>query len=197
MRSPEWIVDFWLDPSCPLTRLTARWLVGVAGRRSIEIRWRVMSLTILNEGKDVDPEGDPEGYLRIPARICAAVQTEHGHEALGRFYDALWTDPRGGDGDWIDAFDAALRRARLPEALAAVGFDESYDAALRASHEAAMSLVGDDVGTPILAITDSSGARHAWFGPVITELPAEADALRLWDGFVLVAGVREFRELKR
>ncbi|WP_053675967.1 hypothetical protein [Streptomyces sp. WM4235] len=77
-----WSVDFWLDPACPLTRHTARWIAQVADQMALQVRWWVMSLAVLNEHRDDDPEGDPHGYLWIPARIAAAVQTEHGHTAL-------------------------------------------------------------------------------------------------------------------
>ncbi|MFD3520581.1 disulfide bond formation protein DsbA [Streptomyces sp. NPDC058653] len=192
----RWTVDFWFDPACPLSRITASWIVTVAERRPIDIRWRVMSLSVLNEGKDVDPEGDEEGYLWIPARVCVAIRTLHGHEALGRFYDALWTAPDGGRREWIRDIGEALGAAGLPAELALAGFTTDHDRALRASHQEAMSLVVGEVGTPILAVTHPSGARHAFFGPVISETPDPEDALRLWDGTLLVASVPEFREIK-
>ncbi|WP_329387308.1 mycothiol-dependent nitroreductase Rv2466c family protein [Streptomyces sp. NBC_01716] len=189
-------VDFWFDPACPLSRVTASWIVTVAERRPIDIRWRVMSLAVLNEGRDVDPEGDEEGYLWIPARVCAAIQRAHGHAALGRFYDALWTTPDGGQREWIGDIAEALSTAGLPAALAGAGSIADQDEALRASHAEAMSLVVGEVGTPILAVTHPSGARHAFFGPVIGETPGPEDALRLWDGTLLVTSVPGFLELK-
>lgn len=112
------------------------------------------ALSVLNEGRDEDPEGDPEGYLWIPARIAAAVQTEHGHDALGAFHEALWTTDGGaGEGDWIGDLETALTRARLPAGLVDAGDSTHYDGALRASHDEGVDLVGDDLGTPILAVT--------------------------------------------
>ncbi|MFC9744376.1 mycothiol-dependent nitroreductase Rv2466c family protein [Streptomyces niveus] len=195
-RDERLAVDFWFDPACPLSRVTASWIVTVAEQRPIDIHWRVMSLSILNEGKDVDPEGDEEGYLWIPARVCAAIQTAYGHDALGRFYDALWTGPDGGRREWIGDIAEALSAAGLPAATAATGFTTDHDAALRASHEEAMNLVVGEVGTPVLAVTHPSGARHAFFGPVVTETPSPDDALRLWDGTLLVTSVPGFREIK-
>ncbi|MEU0697953.1 disulfide bond formation protein DsbA [Streptomyces niveus] len=190
-------VDFWFDPACPLSRVTATWITAVAEQRPVDIRWRVMSLSVLNEGRDVDPEGDEEGYLWIPARVCAAIQTAYGHTALGRFYDALWTAEDGGRREWIGDLAEALSAAGLPVALAGAGLSTEHDAALRASHGEAMSLVVGEVGTPILAVTHPSGSRHAFFGPVVTEPPGPEDALRLWDGTLLVASVPGFREIKR
>lgn len=189
-------VDFWFDPACPLSRTTASWLVAVAQQRPIDIRWRVMSLSVLNEGKDVDPEGDEEGYLWIPARVCAAIQTAHGHAALGRFYDALWTARDGARREWLGDITEALSAAGLPVALAGAGLTTEHDAALRASHGEALSLMVGEVGTPILAVTRPSGARQAFFGPVMDEMPGAEDALRLWDGTLLVTSVPGFREIK-
>ena len=193
----RWVVDFWLDPACPLTRHTARWLTLVAEHRPVEIRWRVMSLAVLNEHRDDDPEGDTEGFLWIPARVAAAVQTEHGHAALGAFYDALWTDATGAEREWIDDLSEALVRAGLPAELADAGTSTEYDAALRASHRAGVDRIDAEVGTPVLAITTPDGQRHALFGPVLTAVPGLEEALRIWDGTLMLAGAATFREIKR
>ncbi|GAA3114026.1 disulfide bond formation protein DsbA [Nonomuraea salmonea] len=184
------IADMWFDPSCPYTWLTSRWLVEVSRVREVEVRWHVMSLAVLNEGREDDPEGDPAGYLWVPARICAAVRRTHGQEALGRFYTALWTT---GGGDWLGDLQTALETANLPEDLADAGMGHDYDDELRASTAAALHHVeGNQVGTPIVAVT----GRAAFFGPVISQVPTGEDAGRLWDGVLLVAGTPGFHELK-
>lgn len=189
------IVDFWLDPACPYTWVTSRWLVEVTKVRPVEVRWRVMSLSVLNEGRDDDPEGDPEGYLWVPVRVCAAVQQEHGHDALGRFYAELWR-PEHNSGDWIGDLADALERAGLPRDLADAGTTTTYDTAVRASHAEAMRELGPHVGTPIIATTTPAGARVAFFGPVISQVPTGSAAGDLWDGTLLVAGTPGFHELK-
>lgn len=189
-------VDFWFDATCPFSRRTARWLQSIAEPRSLEIVWRAMSLAVLNEDKAEDPEGDESGFLWIPARVCAAVQTEHGHEGLGRFYDALWTDSDGTPRDSIGDLAAALSAAGLPADLASAGSSSKYDTALRASHGDAVRLIDQEVGTPILAVDGPDGRQHGVFGPVLTALPSPEDALRLWDGVNLVGAVPGFRELK-
>lgn len=189
-------VDFWFDATCPFSRRTARWLQSVAQQRPLDITWRAMSLSILNEGKDEDPEGDESGFLWVPARVCAAVQTEHGHAALGRFYAALWTDPDGTPRDSIGELAPALSAAGLPSELAAAGSSSDYDAALRTSHEQAVELIGQEVGTPILATRGAGEARHGVFGPVLSDLPSQEEALRLWESVRLASTVPAFRELK-
>ncbi|MFH9618231.1 disulfide bond formation protein DsbA [Streptomyces pratensis] len=191
-----WEVDFWLDPACPLTRHTARWITQVAEQVTLQVRWQVMSLSVLNEHRDDDPEGDPHGYLWIPARIAAAVRTEHGPTALGSFYAALWTEPDGTEREWIGDIDEALHRSGLPTALAEAGTTTDYDQALRASHHAGVDQIDARIGTPVLAVTAPDGTRRALFGPVLDATPARADALRLWEATLLIAGVPAFRELK-
>lgn len=80
-------VEFWFDPACPFTWRTSRWLVDVAGRRRIDVQWRLMSLSILNEGRDV-PEQYREGMRqsRRALRVLAAAQQASGSGAVGRLY---------------------------------------------------------------------------------------------------------------
>ncbi|AZM55626.1 disulfide bond formation protein DsbA [Streptomyces sp. WAC 01529] len=187
-------VDFWFDPVCPYTWITSRWLREVERVRGITVRWRVMSLAVLNEGLDVDPE-DPEGlygeYMRAPGRVCAAVGERHGNAALGRYFDVLGARLHE-QRDW-SGMTAALAGAGLPAELEAVAMTTEYDAAVRASHGQAMALVGEDVGTPVLAV-EGAGAL---FGPVVSPAPRGEAAGRLWDGVVLMAGVEGFHEFKR
>ncbi|GAA1997539.1 hypothetical protein GCM10009799_25720 [Nocardiopsis rhodophaea] len=101
-----------------------------------------------------------------------------------------------GDGDWIGGVDQALADAALPRELARVGTSEEYDDALRASHAEGVSLVGEHVGTPIVAATGADGERVAFFGPVISEVPTGEPAGRLWDAALVVAATPGFHELK-
>ncbi len=194
MAAP-WIADLWFDPSCEYTWRTSRWLVEVARVRPVEPRWHVMSLSILNEHRDDDPEGDPEGYLRIPARVCAAVQVRYGSEALGRFYAALWSREAGAE-HWMGSLETALELAGLPRQLADAGTSTTYDDALRASHDEGVGLVGAHVGTPVVAVTDPDGERVAFFGPVLSEVPVGEAAAMLWDGVLRVAATPGFHELQ-
>ncbi|WP_220709174.1 disulfide bond formation protein DsbA [Rhodococcus sp. SBT000017] len=191
-----WTVDFWLDPACPLTRYTARWIVQIANEVQLTVRWRVMSLSVLNEHRDVDPEGDTHGYLWVPARVAVAVQTEHGHDALGTFYSALWTDPHGAEREWIGDITEALSRSGLPTSLAGAGMNTGHDAELRRSHHDGLDRIEAEVGTPVLAITTSQGDKRAFFGPVLRDAVDREDAITLWEALLQLSSVRAFRELK-
>ncbi len=192
-------VEFWFDPMCPWAWLTSRWIHEVSGPRDLDVTWSVMSLAVLNEGKDV-----PQAYAELmaaawkPVRVCIAAEVEFGQSVLGPLYTALGTRIHvQGRKDYDTIIDESLAEAGLPEALAAAAGSADFDVKLKASHERAITLVGADVGTPVIAIPGATGEPVAFFGPVITPMPVGADALRLWDGAILVASVPGFYELKR
>lgn len=192
--SPRPVVDFWFDPACPWAWMTSRWVTEVSRHRDIDLRWHVMSLSVLNEGRDL-----PEDYRRLmddswaAVRVAIAAARDHGDAVLAPLYTALGTrrHPQGRtDTDAIIA--ESLAEVGLPAALAEVGGTTEVDDLLRASHQRAIDLVGDDVGTPVMAI-DGVG----YFGPVVTPAPTGQAALDLFDGLVLMTRVPGFYELKR
>ena len=81
--------------------------------------------------------------------------------------------------------------------LADAADSEEYDEALRASHAEGINLVGQDVGTPVIAVPGADGEQVAFFGPVVTPIPRGEAAARLWDGTLLVASTPGFYEIKR
>ncbi|CAL9559856.1 Thioredoxin-like reductase [Nocardiopsis dassonvillei] len=186
--------DMWFDPACPWAWITSRWLLEVEKVRPVRVRWHVMSLSVLNEGRDI-----PQDYRDMldrswaAVRVCIAAEQRFGSEVLGPLYTALGTrfhnkkEPKT-----EETLRAALAEAGLPEDLAAAGASTEYDEALRASHAEAMKLVGEDVGTPVVQVGDV-----AFFGPVVTPAPRGEEAGKLWDGVRLVAGTEGFFELKR
>ncbi|WP_448062801.1 mycothiol-dependent nitroreductase Rv2466c family protein [Cellulomonas hominis] len=188
------MVDFWFDPACPWAWMTSRWITEVEAIRDIDVRWHVMSLAVLNEGRDL-----PESYLAAMAdawaavRVVVAASELHGPEVVKPLYDALGTRRHpGGRTDTAAIVAESLAEVGLPASLAEYGSTQEYDAALRASHQQAIDLVGDEVGTPVVAINGVG-----FFGPVITPAPKGDDAGRLWDGLALMTGVPGFYELKR
>jgi predicted DsbA family dithiol-disulfide isomerase len=191
LRTP---VDFWFDPLCPWAWMSSRWLLEAARVRDLEPRFRVMSLSVLNEGRDL-----PEEYVALmqrgwgPVRACIAAAAKAGDEVLLPLYTALGNRIHL-EGRPIDRqlVEEALEEVGLPTDLADAMQSDEHDEALRASHQQAMDLVGDDVGTPVVAVDGI-----AFFGPVVTPAPKGEAAGRLWDGVVLVAGTPGFYELKR
>ena len=184
---------FWFDPSCPYTWLVSRWMREVEQVRPVRVVWQIMSLSVLNEHRDDDPENDPHGFLWGPARLFAAVQHRHGAEAVGRLYDRYGAMAHSGDWGPVDTM---LVAAGLPADLATAWDSPDHDAALRASHTTAVSQIGNHVGTPITVAKPEFGRPIVWFGPVISRVPRGEAAGRLWDGTLLVAEADGFHELK-
>lgn len=191
--------DFWFDPLCPWAWMTSRWILEVEQVRSISVRWHVMSLAVLNEGRDLPPQ-----YLELmerawgPVRVVIAAQESAGDAVVLPLYTAMGQRIHiEGRSDYDAVCREALAEVGLPADLADVATTADVDDALRASHESGISLVGDDVGTPVIAFPGPDGEPVAFFGPIMSPAPKGEAAGRLWDGCVLVAGIPGFFELKR
>lgn len=196
-------VTMWFDPVCPWAWMASRWLLEVEKVRDIEVTWRLMSLQVLNEPKvDQLPEFYREqiasGQWWQPVRIVAAAEKQFGPQVVGPLYTALGTrfHNRGLDRS-AELYGDALEEAGLPRDLAAAADSTDHDDAVRASHDEGIGLVGQEVGTPVIAAPGPDGEQVAFFGPVVTPAPKGEAAGRLWDGVLLVAGTDGFFELKR
>ena len=194
-------VDFWFDPLCPWAWMTSRWVLEVEKVRDIEVRWHVMSLAVLNEPKlDELPEAYREGMKDAwgPVRVVIAAKEKHGDEVLGPLYTALGTRFHNrGEGATREAITGALEDAGLPVSLADYADSDAYDTELRASHKEGIDKVGQDVGTPVIAVPGADGRQIAFFGPVVTPAPKGEQAAQLWDGTLMVASIPGFYEIKR
>ena len=192
--------EMFFDPACPWAWMTSRWLLEAAQVRDLEITFSVMSLSVLNEGRDLD-----EGYRAMLDRAWGPVRTivaatsdlpdDEANDLRRKMYDAygqrIHLEGRGSEE--LDTITAeVLDELGLDPALTQAGGSEAYDETLRASHQRAIDLVGDDVGTPVVRVEDI-----AFFGPVVTPAPKGEAAGRLWDGCLLVAQTPGFYEMKR
>lgn len=191
-------IDLYVDPVCPYTWVVACWLREVAARRDLDLRYHVMSLLMLNESRAVD-----ENYRRRlagmsgPSRVATAVVARHGPDAFQAWHHAFgdrifdhWRYPT--ETEYRAASIEALTTAGLPTTLADAADTAEYDGLLRRSHDEGTLPVGLEAGTPVIHIDGV-----AFFGPVLNAIPRGDDALRLFDGVRLLAGCRDFFELKR
>ena len=201
-------IEFFFDPVCPFAWITSRWIEKVQEQTDFEVEWKFISLRILNKDKDYATEFPPEyehGHtagLRM-LRVAAAVRNDLGPEPLG----ALYTELSGTTFDaqpneeyrlslgTVEMVSAALERAGLSTDFATAVDDDALDAIIEEETELALSRTGRDVGTPIITFQPPHGL--SFFGPVISRVPDDADAVPLWNAVTTLAAYPGFAEMKR
>jgi 2-hydroxychromene-2-carboxylate isomerase len=188
------VADFWFDPMCPWAWMTSRWMLEVEKVRPVTVRWNVMSLSYLNEGREVSEDYSrklQKGWANV--RVLTAARLQHGDDVLGPLYTAMGTRIHlQKNTDYSQVIAQSLAEVGLPADLADAANVDEFDDALKEMHHAGMDQVGMEVGTPVISV-----GGVAFFGPVVSPAPKGDAAARLWDGVQLVAGVDGFFELKR
>ncbi len=188
-------VEFWIDPICPWCWITSRWIGEVAPHRDLDIVWRPISLLFKNEVAEDSPMYEPLLSSHQLLRVIESVRSELGDTPIGGLYTAMGESIHH-EQNMIEPSEA-LERAGLPQHHASAATDSVWDEAIRASMADGLGLTGEDVGTPIIGVTNPDGSRDGFFGPVISRRLPLDQALQLWDGFIMVLGVDGFWELKR
>ena len=206
--SKAYDIEFFWDPVCPFAWVTSRWVEKVAAQTGYRVDWRFISLRLLNKHKDYATDFPPDyehfhgAGLRM-LRVAAKVRAELGREQMGPLYDAYgqayWEQEKGSGMRQRLGTEAHIRdtlaAAGLPTTFAAAADDTGWDSELEAETELALSRTGRDVGTPIITFEPPDGL--SFFGPVISRVPSDEDAVTLWNAVITLARFPGFAELKR
>jgi len=205
---PAYDIEFFWDPVCPFAWITSRWVEKVAKQTGYSVDWRFISLRLLNRDKDYAVDFPPEyeqahtAGLRL-LRVAAAVRDDLGRQPLGALVTAIgvgyWDEPQGSRplellGTPRHTHEV-LEIAGLSTDYAAALDDESWDPMLDAETDMCLERTGHDVGTPI--ITFRGEPEVSFFGPVISRVPDEAEAVALWEAVTTLAAFPGFAEMKR
>lgn len=206
--SERFDIEFFWDPVCPFAWITSRWIEKVSAQTGFRVDWRFISLRLLNKHKNYAtdfPKGYEEGHtagLRM-LRVAAAVRAELGREPLGAlvtaYGESYWNEPKGSDiRDRLSTPEhamAVLATAGISSKFADALDDSSWDAELNAETDLALSRTGRDVGTPIISFQPPDGV--SFFGPVISRVPSDEEAVPLWNAVTTLAAFPGFAEMKR
>jgi len=177
--------------------VTSKWVHRLVELGEIEVSdWRVFSLELINGGDDTIEAA--HGYAAAAAlRTAVAVRHAYDADAVGRFYRSL--DLRTWERS-EDIRDREVVRGALVDAALDV---ELYDAAnsdaatwdaVVAEHHDVVDRFGA-FGVPTIAL--NGGAGPGIFGPVISAVPPDAEAIELWRHVLWLTRSDNFWELKR
>jgi hypothetical protein len=200
-------LDFFWDPVCPWAWITSRWVTEVQRHRDLSVRWRFISLAMLNEHRTDDWYTPAYRAVHLAGLQCLrvgdAVRLAHGEDAVGRLYtelgerfhplqrrDSFLADPKG-------FLAEALAAAACDPALATEADEAGHDTHIRADTDLALARAGSDVGTPIITFHPGTEREASFFGPVIARIPRGSEAVRLWEAVETIATTSGMAELKR
>ncbi|MBW3555486.1 MAG: DsbA family protein [Actinobacteria bacterium] len=190
-------VRFYFDPICPWCYQTSRWARRLEELGVIEIDWGLFSLELQNAGNEPEELAAAHVKSGLALRTAVMVRGAAGAAGVGRFYKSL--------GRRVHEHGEPLEEpATVEAALVDVGLDPALcDEA--SQNEAATEQVAIEhrelcertrsFGVPTIVLDDGDGP--AIFGPVISEVPTDDDAVELWRHTSWLVRYANFSELKR
>ena len=187
-------MTLWLDPVCPFSWNTARWLRAVAEKTGLTIDWQLMSLAVLNKGRELPPaqQARMRDSLQV-GRLMAAIAREQGTAGWTAAYFAFGERYFDRSEPLNDSLVAhVLTMAGVLDATAAAISDTSLHELVRHQHQAGQDALGETGGSPILRING-----HTFFGPVLTALPDAEATTALFQAVGTLAATPQFTQLQR
>lgn len=192
-RTPS--VTMWFDPVCPFSWNTARWLVKAGDAMGFDVDWQLANLAILNEGRELPPQQQARmaDSGRI-GRLMAAIRRDTGSAGLAAAYFTFgehYFDQSPGVVD-DDLIAKVLASAQAGGVSAAALTDSSLDELVAKSHATGQAALGETGGSPIVSVVG-----HAFFGPVLTSVPADDQTVPLFTALATLATTSSFTQLQR
>ena len=186
-------VTLWLDPVCPFSWNTARWLDDVAEKTGSAIDWQLMNLAVLNEGRELPPaqQARMRDSLKV-GRLMAAIAREQGTAGWTAAYFAFGERYFDRSEPLNDSLVAHVLTTAGVGATAVAMSNTSLDEFVREQHQAGQDALGETGGSPILRIDG-----HTFFGPVLTALPDAEAATALFHAVGTLAATPQFTQLQR
>ena len=190
--TPEQI-RFYVDPRCPWCYQTSRWARRLEALGEVSIDWRPFSLEVVNKGDN--GRRAPDSGSAPALRLLLAVRALAGDHAAGDFYSSIAgaVHQGGAAADDPDALRAALAAAGVdPDIAPQVFADPASWNSVLAEHDA-VSEEHRAFGVPTIVLASGD----VMFGPIIVEVPDDAEAVELWRHFAWLTRNRNFAEIKR
>ncbi|HUY60691.1 MAG TPA: DsbA family protein [Candidatus Dormibacteraeota bacterium] len=170
-------IRFHFDPICPWAWVTSRWAQRLVELGELEVTWAFFALAEQNRTLLTDPEH--RQLATAPLQLLALARQRQGNVAVGRLYTAIG-EARHLRGEPIGepaVLEACLQAAGLdPTWVAESARDATCWEAVLIDHRAAVERCAA-FGVPTLIL--DGGAGPGAFGPVITDVPDDAEAVAL------------------
>lgn len=195
MTTPERI-HFHFDPICPWAWITSRWATRLEALGATEVEWRLFSLGVVNLPTEQPPPAQAIGPSGPALELLAHARRIGGNSAVRRLYTAMGEAAHVRREKLADVvLDHVWAEAGLePPAHRKGPADPSLWRDVLREHQAAVAAC-QAFGVPTLIL--DSGEGPGIFGPVMTEVPGDAESLELLQDTVRMARRGYFFELKR
>lgn len=190
-------VLFYFDPICPWTYLSSRWARALERMGEIELSWGLFSLETQNAGQEPENLAASQARSALALRTAIFARDAGGPRALGAFYAALGQRVHERDEalDATETVEAALDDAGLEPALCEKAWADDSTTERMADEHRALRDRTRSFGVPTIVLDGGEGP--AIFGPVVSEMPTDEDAVALWRHVSWLARYENFSELKR
>ncbi len=193
-------INFHFDPVCPWAWLTSRWAARLEELGEISLDWRFFSLGIVHLEPGEEADLAPVGYSGQALQMLSLARRQGGKELVGKLYSELGRLLHH-EGERLTEDRAA---AVLERAMEAAGMEPSDRARYAGDRELWQAVVADHraavasceaFGVPTLILDGGRGPGA--FGPVITEVPDDDEAVELLRDVVRMVRRPYLFELKR